>query len=126
MTVPICTAIARSGQRCRARALPNSAFCVAHSPDITDAQRKAWSARGGTNSAAKVRARKQLPAEVMTVEEIDAYLALVFRAVITGKMDPSVGTAASNIAGRMADLKKVIADERIEALEAALGIRRAS
>jgi len=65
---------------------------------------------------------------VMSVEEIEAYLALVFRHVIVGRIDPSVGTAASNIARTMAELKKAAMDERLGEIERVLGIatRRAS
>ena len=128
MTVALCRGITHRGERCRARPRTDSAWCLNHDPAISDEQRRVWKARGGHNSASKVRARKSLPAEVMSVEEIEAYLALVFRHVIVGRIDPSVGTAASNIARTMAELKKAAMDERLGEIERVLGIatRRAS
>jgi hypothetical protein len=128
MTVATCHGITKDGQRCRARPLHGSPYCLSHSPDISDAQRKAWSATGGRNSANRVRASKQLPAELMSLEEVDSYLGVVYRGVIHGKIDPKIGTAAANIAGTMKELRKAAIEERLEEIEQVLGIakRRAS
>jgi hypothetical protein len=124
MTHRICLGIVKSGERCKARALPDSAYCVSHSPDISDAERQAWRAKGGRNSSAQARARKVLPAQLMSVDEIESYLSLVYRGVIAGKIDPNVGNAASNIARTLAELKKAALEARLEELEAALGITK--
>ena len=120
MTAVTCHGITRQGERCRARPLGGSTYCVTHSPDVTDAQRKAWAAKGGVNSSAKARARKALPAELMTPDELSAWLGICFRRVIVGEMEPPVGTAAANLARTMMVIREATEVEaRLEALERA-------
>ncbi len=121
MTVVTCHGITRAGERCRARPLAGSTYCVNHSPDVTDAQRKAWAARGGTNSSARARARKQLPGELMTADEIGAWLAICFKRVIAEKMDPGVANAVSTMSKAMLAVREASeVDERLSALEKAV------
>lgn len=123
MTAANCSGITRQGQRCRARPLVGSRYCLNHSPDITDEQRRAWSAQGGANSAATVRARKQLPGEAMEGDELTAWLAVVFRRLVKGELDPPIATAAANLARTMVAVRESIeTEERITALEKALEI----
>jgi hypothetical protein len=128
MTQQICTGIAKSGLRCRARALPDSAFCVTHSPAVSDEVRRQWRAKGGKNSANRIRFAKQMPGELMSLEEVDAYLGVVYRAVIHGKLDARIATAAATVASTMKELRKAAIEERLEEIEQVLGIakRRAS
>jgi len=121
MTAVTCHGITREGKRCRARPLAGSTSCVNHSPDVTDAQRKAWAARGGTNSSARARARKQLPGELMTADEIGAWLAICFKRVIAEKMDPGVANAVSTMSKAMLAVREASeVDERLNALEQAM------
>jgi len=121
MTVVNCHGITRAGERCRARPLAGSTYCVNHSPDVTDAQRKAWSAKGGANSATKVRARKQLPGETMESDELTAWLAVVFRRLVNGDLEPQIATATANLARTMIAVRESVEIEtRLAALEKAV------
>lgn len=125
MTLPICTGITKAGKRCQARALPGSAYCVAHSPDVSDEQRRAWRAKGGAHSAKKIRARKNLPGEILTSDELAAWLSIVFRKLIVGQIDPPIATAAANLARTMTEINRAAeVQARIDELEAALGIAK--
>jgi len=42
-----------------------------------------------------------LPAELMSMEEVQSYLGITLRGVLTGKVEPGVGTAIANIARAM-------------------------
>jgi len=126
MTVVNCNGITKGGTKCRARVIPGTDWCVFHSADA--AQRKAWAAQGGANSSAQARAKKALPAEVMTIEEVTSWLGVVYRGVITKTIDPSVATAAANVARTMNELlRSQQIEERLASVETILGAdRRAS
>ena len=106
MTDAICRGTTRAGQRCRARPMTGSSHCINHTAAVTDEQRRAWAARGGKNSAAKVRAQKTVPTEAMDAAELLSWLTVVFRRVITGQMAPPVGTAAASIARTITEISK--------------------
>ncbi len=59
----------------------------------------------------KQRAKKALPAEPLTAEEVHSYLGVVFRSVIGGKIEPGIATAAASVARAMIDVAKVAAFE---------------
>ena len=121
MTPTSCHGITRAGERCRARHLAGSTYCVNHSPDVTDAQRKAWSAKGGVNSSTKARARKQLPGEAMESDELTAWLAVVFRRLVKGDLEPQIATATANLARTMIAVREsVVIETRLDALEKAM------
>jgi hypothetical protein len=127
MTVARCRGINRGGKRCGARPITGTEWCINHSPDIADETRKAWSAKGGRNSAARVRARKQLPGEILTSDELAAWLSVVFRQLIVGKIDPPIATAAANLARTMTEISRAAdVQTRLDELEHLLDIRRAS
>ena len=121
MTAATCHGITRAGERCRARPLAGSTYCVNHSPDITDAQRRAWAAQGGVNSSTKARARKQLPGEAMESDELTAWLAVVFRRLVKGDLEPQIATATANLARTMIAVRESVEIEtRLDALEKAV------
>src|SRR5215207_2437967 len=110
MTVAICRGKTRAGKPCGATPRPGTDLCPWHTPELAE-QRAEWSRTGGRNSSTKARARKNLPAEVLTTEELHSWLGIVFKKVITGTMDPPIATAAANVARTMAELGKTIAVE---------------
>jgi hypothetical protein len=94
-----------------------------HSP-AKEGERQEWRRRGGVNRSNKARAKKELPAEPLSVAELHAYLGVVFRRVITGATEPGVATAAATVARTMAELAKTgDLEERLESLERRLGSR---
>ena len=94
-----CKASNQAGSPCSA-AHWNDGWCRWHHPALATARRE-WSAKGGTQRANKARAKKSLPAELMSMEEVLAYLGITLRGVLTGKVEPGVGTAIANIARAM-------------------------
>ena len=112
-----CTGTTKAGQRCRARALPGSPFCVSHDPSKVT-QLAEWRRKGGYASSNKARAKKHLPAELMTNEQLHSFLGLVFKGVISGKIEPGVATASATVARTMAELSRVVdLEQRIVDLE---------
>jgi len=121
MTAVTCHGITRAGERCRARPLAGSTYCVNHSPDVTAEQRRGWAAKGGANSSNRARARKQLPGEVMEPDEIGAWLAICFKRVIAEKMDPGVANAVSTMSRAMLVVREASdIEDRLNALEQAM------
>jgi hypothetical protein len=122
-----CQALAKGGSQCGAKPRPGRNYCLWHD-DAEDAveKRRAISQKGGQARSNKARARKALPAEPLTNEEVHAWLGLAFKAVIGGRMAPGVGSAAATIAKVMADLnREVELEQRIVALEQAYERKRA-
>ena len=127
MTDVTCNGITAQGQRCRSRPLVGTNYCVNHSPDISDEQRSAWRVKGGANSATKVRARKQLPGEAMESDELTAWLAVVFRRLVKGDLEPQIATATANLARTMIAVRESVEIEtRLDALEKAVEGQRMS
>jgi hypothetical protein len=95
-------------------------LCPWHSPDF--AERRAESSRqGGRNSSNRNRAKKQLPAEAMGPEELQAYLALVFKAVLSGKLAPNIGNCLGTLARSMVQVREASEmEERMSRVEEAL------
>jgi len=123
MTVVNCSGITKGGKKCRARVIPGTNWCVFHSADV--AQRRAWAAQGGANSSAQARAKKALPAEVMSIEEVASWLGVVYKGVISGRVEPPVATAAANVARTMNELlRSQQIEERLIEVETMLGAER--
>ena len=114
MTHAVCSGIARHGGRCGARPITGTGYCLNHSPDISDEQRREWHSRGGKNSAAIIRAQRQLPnLATMLTADVRALMGVVLRGVIAGSIDPPVANAAANVARALGELARVQADELI-------------
>jgi hypothetical protein len=112
-----CSGTTNAGQACKAKALPGSAFCIAHDP-AKAAQMAEWRRKGGRAKSNQARAKKALPAEPLSTVELHSYLGLVFRGVISGKLAPNVGTSSAAIARTMLELVRAIdLESRIAELE---------
>ncbi|CAN5585180.1 hypothetical protein BH23CHL5_BH23CHL5_22950 [soil metagenome] len=120
-----CSGTTKAGQRCRAKALPGSAFCISHDPSRV-VEMAEWRRAGGRAKSNRARAKKALPADLMTNEQLHAYLGLVFGRVIVGQIEPGVATAAASVARTMAELSRATElEQRIVALETERERRRA-
>jgi len=95
-----CLGQTKDGTSCAAKPLPGSDRCPWHDPAWAD-RRQEWSKKGGRAKSNARRAKKSLPADIMTDDELLSWLGVAFRAVIGGKMQPNVGTAAASIAKAM-------------------------
>ncbi len=120
-----CSAIARSGSRCGSPVLPASAYCWVHDPGSAEARREA-SRRGGKARSNQARAQAALP-EAMDAAELGGWLAVLFKGVVAGRIEPRVGSAAAGIAKVMLEVRELVELEaRLVALEEAAGISERS
>jgi len=98
-----CRAVTKSGKPCSARPVDAAGLCAWHSPAWAE-RRRQWSAKGGAARSNRERAKKHLPADPLGADELVAYLTVVFKGVISGRMEPKIGTAAAAIAKTMTDI----------------------
>ncbi len=119
-----CRGANAAGQRCDAKPVRPSGWCYWHDPAL-ETERTEGRRQGGKSRSNQARARKQLPTNTMTMQEIQGLLGLTFKGVIAGRIEPGVGTAAASIAkamvavagvaeieGQIAELRRMI-DERV-------------
>ena len=92
-----CVATTQTGKPCGARPVPGLGTCPWHTPDWTD-RRREWSRKGGANKSNASRARKQLPAGLLTVDELRGTLGLTIKRVIDGELEPSIGNSVAALA----------------------------
>lgn len=114
-----CTAIKRSGSRCEVRALPGSRFCFAHDPALQQ-RRQDGAAKGGRNRANSQRARKAVLANGLELDEIDRALCGALARILTGRMEPNIGTAAASLTRTIIAIRQAgEVETRLQALESA-------
>ena len=119
----VCSAIARSGERCKGVAIDDSGLCYAHHPDHADERRRA--ARKGGKRAGRGR-------PLAEVAEIQGQLSDLYTSVLTGLIDPKVGAVLAQIANARARIletglkakEQQELEARLEELEAALEARQ--
>jgi hypothetical protein len=112
-----CQATAASGKPCSAAARPGRAYCLWHDPQA-DAERRELSRKGGQGRSNAARARKALPAEDLTLREVQRVLCRVLKDVTCGRAEPGVATAAATVGRAIAALAQAADfDERLAALE---------
>jgi hypothetical protein len=116
-----CSAIAKSGSRCQTPAVAGLSFCYLHAPEMAE-RRRAAAVKGGRNRSAKARAAKQIP-EAMDAETLAGWLSLLFTSVLSGKVEPRVGTACAAIARTLHEVRHTTElEQRLAELEQAAGI----
>jgi len=106
-----CQSIAKSGHPCGATVVADG-MCAWHAPSWAD-RRRQWSAEGGRKRANRERAKAAIP-EALTADELAAFLSLAFKQVMTGRMEPGVGTAAAAIARTVVAVTEAAALQRLE------------
>jgi hypothetical protein len=118
-----CLGKTKRGAPCSAQVWRDG-LCRWHHPAL-EAQRAEERRRGGAARSNKARARKQLPAEILSDDELLAWLGVAFKAVLAGKMLPGVGNAAATIAKAMVAVKQASElEDRLAAIEAKVGLRQ--
>lgn len=65
-----------------------------HDPSWEE-RRRQWSIRGGHGKSNAVRAKKRLPAGVLTLEELRGVVGLTIADVRAGRVEPGVGTSVA-------------------------------
>jgi len=91
-----CCAVAKSGKPCSATVVADG-MCAWHAPSW-DARRRAWSAEGGRQRSNKARAKKQLPNGVLTNTELLGTLGVTISKVLSGAVEPGIGSAIASLA----------------------------
>ena len=116
-----CPSVTREGKPCSATPRPGSAYCAWHDPELSK-RRSEWSAKGGANRSNKARAAKALPTELMSTDEIAAWLTIQYRKLITGQIEPGIATASATVSKAIAEIQRgAQIEERLAELEALLG-----
>lgn len=119
-----CRALNQDGSPCQAAHWRDN-FCRWHSPELAE-QRRAWSAAGGKARSNKARAAKAIPAGLKSMAEVQAMLTITLGGVLSGRIEPGVGTAAANIARAIRDLAGAAdLESRIAELERTVAGRNA-
>ncbi len=117
-----CTGTNRDGSPCSGQARPGRPWCSWHDPAL-DAQRAGWRQKGGAARSNKARAKKALPAESLTLQEVQGLLSVALKGVLTGRIEPGIANASANVARAIAAVAQAgEIEERIAALEAAAQI----
>jgi hypothetical protein len=113
-----CAAITRGGSRCASAVLAGSTFCWTHDPAAADRRIEASKKKkGGKARANAERARKMIP-PAMTSDELGGWLSLLFSNVMTGRIEPKIGTACATIARALLEVRTTTElERRIEELE---------
>jgi hypothetical protein len=116
-----CRSRKADGSACEAQPVRADGYCYWHSPELAEL-RDQKNREGGRNRSNAQRAKKALPAEVLTAEEIRSWLGLVFKGVIAGKIEPGVATASATVARALLETAKVSEIEsQLAELEKAVG-----
>ena len=114
-----CQATNQQGKPCGADHYRDG-YCRWHHPAL-EAERKVWSAKGGSARSNKQRAAKALPTELMSTDELSAWLTIQFRKLITGQLTPGVATASATVAKTIAEIQRAAQlEERMAQIEALL------
>ena len=92
-----CKATTVSGSPCSAAPVRDDGFCFWHSPAIA-AEREAARRRGGAARSNRARAKKTLPAGILTTDELRGVLGITIARVLSGAVEPGVGSSVASLA----------------------------
>jgi len=116
-----CSQTNKDGSACNATPGP-SGLCRWHSPEMADRIAEGRR-RGGKARSHVARARKQLPAGLLTADEMRAVVCLTTAKVLAGSIEPPVATAVATLARAFGSLTEAARAEelaaRLDDLEAA-------
>jgi|SRR5215211_6613670 len=116
-----CSGITKAGGRCRGRALPGSAYCIAHDParvvELAEYRRQ-----GGKAKSNAARARREIERAALTPNELQGILGVTIKAVLAGAKPPGIGQAVAALArAAMSVREQSEIETRLAALEEATG-----
>jgi hypothetical protein len=86
-----CQAVTKSGKPCSASVVADG-MCAWHVPSWAE-RRRQWSAEGGRKRSNRARAAKDLPAGVITTDELRGLVGLTIKGVLGGRIEPGIGRA---------------------------------
>ncbi len=105
-----CSAIAKSGSRCRRPALAGKQHCLMHDPESAELRLEA-SRKGGHARSNAARAAKALP-PAMTSDDLLVTLSEAIRKVDRGELEPGPANAISSLARAMNSIRETTEIER--------------
>jgi hypothetical protein len=119
-----CKAQTVSGSPCSATPVRADGYCWWHSPALAE-ERDAARRRGGAARSNKARAAKQIP-PAMSAADLAGWLSLLFTQVLTGRIEPKIGTACATIARTLLEVRTTTElEQRLSELEARAGVAEA-
>ncbi len=119
-----CLGTNRDGNPCSATPDPGATFCRWHDPN-RESEREEWRRKGGAARSNRARARKQLAAAALTIDDLDALLCRALVQVAAGKMEPGVGTSMAGIARTVVAIRSTgELERRLEELERQAATRK--
>jgi hypothetical protein len=101
-------------------------FCFWHSPS-TASDRDEARRRGGQAKSSLNRARKQMQDAALSPSELQGYIAVTLRGVLTGTISPGQGNAVASLARAAITIREAtVIEERLDALEQRLDGKKVS
>ncbi|MDP9357795.1 MAG: hypothetical protein M3R02_21405 [Chloroflexota bacterium] len=117
-----CKGANAAGQPCDAKPVRPSGWCYWHDLAL-EAERTEGRRKGGAARSNRARAKKRLPAESLTLQEVQGLLSVALKGVLAGRIEPGIANASANVARAIAAVAQAgEIEERITALEAAAQI----
>lgn len=118
-----CHALTLAGAPCRSFALPDSDYCISHSPEHKE-QHRAASRAGGVAKSKTVRSAKEWAAmsRHLDIEDLPGVLVGAGLACVNGQLEPSRVTALASAMKAAVDIAEIgILERRIQELEQIFG-----
>lgn len=117
-----CSSVNKDGTACSGRPLPGKDRCAWYDPQMQQ-RVAAGRVQGGKAKSNAARAKKQLPAEAMTLDEIRGALSVALKGVLTGRLEPGVGNAVAALGRALVTVTEASdLERRLSELELAAGI----
>lgn len=91
-----CSARNKDGRPCSAHAWADG-LCRWHHPDL-ETQRTEGRRKGGAARANAARAKRRLPADVLSVDDVRGVVGRTITSVLAGDVEPGVGNCVANLA----------------------------
>jgi hypothetical protein len=107
-----CQAVTKSGKSCSATVVADG-MCAGHAPSWAE-RRRQWSAEGGRRRSNAARARKELPAGVMTNDELRGLVGLTIKGVLAGRVEPGIGNSVAALSRAYVAVTEAGAVETLE------------
>ncbi len=116
-----CRATNQAGQPCSAQHWQGG-WCRWHHPDL-EAERRAWSVKGGRGKSNKARAAKGMAGQALSPSELEGYVAVALKGVLARKLEPGTGNAVASLARAAVAVREAtaLADE-VAAIKEAMGL----
>ena len=109
-----CAAKTVSGSPCSATPVRPSGYCYWHDPALS-ADREAARRRGGSARSNAARAKKELPAGVLSSDQLRGVLGLTIAKVLNGAVEPGVGSSVASLARAYVAVTEAGAVETLQA-----------